>query len=246
VAEPTCELWAEASDLPETTQAAISGLDLAVVQAILHVATGQLYALSGRRWRGSCTRTVTLTSDCGGTEQGAVRLRTGPPAARPWTSLLQLPDDWPITTVTEVRDWDGTPIAPDRYRLVNGRSLEALDPATGRPTGWAWPEVTVTYTHGALPPEGGRQAAAILASELLLARAGSGACRLPERVQSITRQGVSIAVLDPMDFLDRGRTGLVEVDAWLTSVNPARARARPVVWSPDTSRTRTRSHPTGG
>lgn len=46
-----------------------------------------------------------------------------------------------------------------------------------------------------------------------------GACALPERVTTISRQGLSWTVLDPMDFLDRSRTGIGAVDQWLAAVN---------------------------
>jgi hypothetical protein len=247
IVSSVCSLWATTDDLPTDVTTAIAALDDAEVQALLYVASDTLYALSGRRWRGGgCTRTVTITTDCGGPEQGVVRLQTGAPAARAWTSRLQLPGDWPVTAITTLQDWDLTTIDPDRYRLVNGRELEALDPVSGRPVGWSWPEVTIAYEYGAAPPVGGKNAAVVFASQLLLGRVGAAGCRLPERVKEITRQGVSIAILDPFDFLDHGRTGLVEVDSWLATVNPAKARARPMVWSPDTDRTQVRSHPTGG
>lgn len=247
IASSVCSLWATDADLPTAITTAITGLDPAEIQGLLYVASEQLYALSGRRWKGGgCARTVTITTDCGGPEQGLVRMETGPPAARAWASRLQLPSDWPITAITELLNWDLTVIDPDRYRVVNGREAEALDPVSGRPIGWPWPEVTVSYEYGQPPPEGGKQSAIVLASELLLARTSSATCRLPDRVQSITRQGVSIAILDPFDFLDHGRTGVIEIDSWLAAVNPAKARSRPMVWSPDVDRTRTRSHPTGG
>ena len=237
-----CQPWITRDDLPEHIQDETGALDAAVVDATLLVASDQLYALSGRRWQGAgCSRTVTLESDCNGRgEQHTVRLLTGRPAAWPWASRLQL-GDYPVTQVTALLDQDGAVIPAEQWRLVNGRDLEALDPATGRPTGWRWTQVTVSYEYGQAPPAGGVAAAAVLAGELLLARAGSTHCRLPDRVQQVTRQGVSIAVLDPLDFLDRGRTGLIEVDTWIAAVNPGRARARPMVWSPDTARTRTRN-----
>jgi hypothetical protein len=43
---------------------------------------------------------------------------------------------------------------------------------------------------------------------------------LPERVQTITRQGVTVGFLDPQDFLEKGRTGITMIDLWLRSVNP--------------------------
>ena len=45
-------------------------------------------------------------------------------------------------------------------------------------------------------------------------------CALPERITSVTRQGVSWTVLDPQDFLDKGYTGMSRVDHWLAAVKP--------------------------
>ena len=56
-----------------------------------------------------------------------------------------------------------------------------------------------------------------LAEQYMLASTGQ-ACALPERVTSITRQGVSWTMLDPMDFLSAGLTGVGRIDTWLTTV----------------------------
>lgn len=42
-------------------------------------------------------------------------------------------------------------------------------------------------------------------------------CQLPERVVSINREGISMSLVDPQNFLDRGRTGVTRVDQWLAS-----------------------------
>ena len=63
-----------------------------------------------------------------------------------------------------------------------------------------------------------------------------GDCSLPERVTSVSRQGMSWTLLDPQDFLESGRTGIYEIDLMLASLNPARALARPRVFSPDLPR----------
>lgn len=63
-------------------------------------------------------------------------------------------------------------------------------------------------------PPGGRSAAFNLASEYAKAKTGKK-CALPERVTSISRQGVSWTILDPQDFMDKGLTGLGRIDHWL-------------------------------
>lgn len=76
--------------------------------------------------------------------------------------------------------------------------------------------VRVYYqTKSNLPP--GTEARIIwLAQQYLLASTGQ-ACSLPERVTSITRQGVSWTMLDPMDFLGVGLTGVGRIDTWLSA-----------------------------
>jgi hypothetical protein len=68
--------------------------------------------------------------------------------------------------------------------------------------------------------------------------AGDEDCALPQRVTSISRQGVSYTLLDSQDFIDDVRTGLYAVDLFLKTVNPDKARAKSRVFSPDVPRAR--------
>lgn len=94
----------------------------------------------------------------------------------------------------------------------------------------------VGYIWGVQPPAAGQVAATSLANQLVLGAAGSSACRLPERISSVSRQGVSWTIVDPQEFLSQGRTGLYEVDLFLSTVNPNHAQKRPRVFSPDLPR----------
>jgi hypothetical protein len=98
----------------------------------------------------------------------------------------------------------------------------------------------VTYLRGKPVPEYGLWAAGLLACELIKACAGPGEdceCRLPSNVQSVVREGVSIDLEvfrlggngDPLF----GRTGIPEVDLWLSSVNPNKVTSRSRAYSPD-------------
>lgn len=155
--------------------------------------------------------------------------------------LDELTLEGPVRSIEEVRV-DGAVLVATSYALYDKRRLVRLD-------GKAWPcgqdlsdpitaagTMQVSYTYGADVPEAGLMAAAELACQLALGASGSGDCRLPQRVQSITRQGVSMVMLDPQDFLDQGRTGLYLVDLFLSTYNPAGARRRATVWSPDINR----------
>lgn len=86
----------------------------------------------------------------------------------------------------------------------------------GEPGTW-----TVEYSHGRQPPVGGVQACIALARELAIGWAAnaqtSARCRLPRRVTTVSRQGVTLAVLDPLTLFADGLTGLSEVDLWVSS-----------------------------
>ena len=91
----------------------------------------------------------------------------------------------------------------------------------------------IQYWRGLPVPPGGRRAVAMLACELWKACTGDRSCRLPQHVQSITREGVQYQLVDPTDYTKGGRTGLPDVDMWLAQVNPHGMRAQPAVYSPD-------------
>ena len=80
--------------------------------------------------------------------------------------------------------------------------------------GCATNRVRVTYQIDNNLPPGTQGMVAYLACERSKAAAGK-ACSLPERVTSVTRQGVSWTLLDPQDFLAQGMTGVARLDQWL-------------------------------
>lgn len=87
---------------------------------------------------------------------------------------------------------------------------------------------TVTYTRGVPVPPGVGVLVGLLTKEFLAACSG-GKCRLPRRVQSVARQGVSYTMVDPADIYAAGKTGLSEIDLWLAAVNPTALQQRPTV-----------------
>lgn len=94
--------------------------------------------------------------------------------------------------------------------------------------------LAVEYTYGTNPPEDGVEAARALADELVMLFGGgdSAECRL-KNVTSFTRQGVDYEIEDARTILTDGRTGIPEVDLFVSSVNPTRARLRSKIISPD-------------
>lgn len=153
------------------------------------------------------------------------------------SSVLKIPG--PISEVTAIYI-DGFVFTD--YRVDDYSYLVRLDgegwPTTqdfsveyDQPGTWA-----VDYVRGVEVPTGGQIAAGVLACELSKAATADDSCRLPRRLQSITRQGVTVAVLDAFDDIDTGHTGIWIIDSWVASVTKARAGASTVVMSPDVPR----------
>lgn len=135
----------------------------------------------------------------------------------------------PVREITEITI-SGTPVDPATYELLNGYLVN-------RDAGWGWcSEPVITYTFGSRPPALGRMAARRLANELILAVEGDEACALPSRATSISRQGISFQIFDPQDFMDKGHTGLYEVDLFISTVNPGKNKKRAKVFTPDQRR----------
>jgi hypothetical protein len=139
----------------------------------------------------------------------------------------------PVTQVHSVRDRTGKIVNPSRYYLVDHSTLQAR---SGVP--WTPCNIEVTYTYGSPAPAAGRAAARVLATEFIKLWSGSDDCALPQRITSVSRQGVSYTILDNQDFIDDMRTGLYVVDLFLKSANPDKARAKARVFSTDIPRAR--------
>jgi hypothetical protein len=88
----------------------------------------------------------------------------------------------------------------------------------------------ITYVPGIEPDAAGLWAAGVLACEFARACSG-GKCRLPASVTTIARQGLAMNLSVSM-FPD-GMTGIREVDAYTSSINPNHLVVPPMVWSPD-------------
>lgn len=91
---------------------------------------------------------------------------------------------------------------------------------------------SITVTFGKEPPALIKLAASSLACELIKSCVGQP-CMLPQRVQSISRQGITIGMLDPMDFLKQGSTGIYIVELARNTFNPNRLMRNSRVFSID-------------
>jgi len=151
---------------------------------------------------------------------------------------------YPVTSITSVKI-DGVALATTEYRLDEWRYLTRMADANGDAQYWpgcqrldlddteegTW---SVTYVHGVVPPEIGKQAAAQLGAEIYQSCIG-GACKLPSGTVQVTRAGVSIQKAPFVSWgMQRGNwaTGLPLVDLFLSSRNPAGLKRRPVGWGP--------------
>jgi len=137
---------------------------------------------------------------------------TFPAAARyvgPQRSVLRLDEAfaYPVVSVDAVKEIDADGVAfewdTDAWRFDRPDRLvkQDIDDSTGawfptqdaaRPLSWPgqwWIEATI----GIAPPADVLMAAEFLAGELLLAHTDPERCSLPDRIQSITRQGVTMS-----------------------------------------------------
>lgn len=138
-----------------------------------------------------------------------------------------------VIKIHNLRDYDGAVIDPTKYYLAEHSTIIATPGAS-----WSPSNIEVTYTYGTEPPTAGKNAARILAIELVKLYEGDDSCALPQRVTSISRQGISYTLLDNQDFIDELRTGLYAVDLFLKTTNPDKARSRARVFSPDVPQAR--------
>lgn len=233
-----CAPWCTEADLPATRATLPDGTSW---DEVCWQSSELLYQFSGRQFAGECTSSVVLELPRRGGGGGDVPVwrpdggwPTGWLPVRPVREayvVVALPDP-PVTGVDTVTV-SGDPFTAWTAWFPSGH-LERTD-------GRSWPldgSVRVTYRHGVPAPSGGVASAVTLALELGKAQAGDASCKLPRRITQVQREGVTVALMDVGEHLDKQRTGLLDVDTWLTSVNPHRLSRRARAWSPDMPRTR--------
>jgi hypothetical protein len=139
----------------------------------------------------------------------------------------------PVTRIITIRNRNGLILDPSTYYLVDHSTIHIK---AGTP--WTPCNVEITYAYGITVPTAGKMAARKLAIEFARLWAGDEMCELPQRVTSVSRQGVSYTILDNQEFIDELRTGLYEIDLFLKVVNPDNARRKSKVFSVDQPRAR--------
>jgi len=139
----------------------------------------------------------------------------------------------PVSKVIALRNKMGELIDPSKYYLVDHSTIHV---AAG--TAWTPCNTEITYEYGTPVPVAGRMAARTMALEFAKLWAGDDDCALPQRVTSVSRQGISYTILDNQEFIEELRTGLYAVDLFLKTVNPDNARRKAKVFTPDVPRAR--------
>jgi hypothetical protein len=241
--------WIGIDELADAT------VDPAVAQDAIDAASFVLFHLSGRKYGGVrtvretyCQDGLDLSSTAYGVnrnllpgssgypalpvlEHGVITNRFGGPCGSCGCAHLIRLRGGPVLSVQEV--WNGdTQLPLSKVAIYDYRYLMAGTNQCWQTCG----ELEVTYTYGAPPPVMGKLAARALANEYVLAVTGDEECALPQRITSISRQGETWTLLDPQDFLEKGKTGIYQVDLFLATANPDGARLRSRVFSPDMHR----------
>lgn len=173
---------------------------------IIEAASNWLYARTCYRYPGACPITIWPCQEC--------NCGCHPCACGTW-SMLELPTEYPILSVTEVR-LDGVPFVD--FRLDRSQWIVRTD-------GERWPscnsfdlpntdsvEIQVDAIVGREPPIELQIAAADLACEMKKACNGDETCQLPPHVRSIARRGVAIEIESITELFESGLTGIQSVD----------------------------------
>jgi len=215
-----CEAW------PVEWCGDTSSFDEATVTAAHEAASRVLWSLTGRRF-GVCT------------------VVQGPPPGQSYCGLppsrfTRWPDTNPGTALwidgenASVIDVFIDGVAMDQADWTQaGKWLIRMDGEKWPLNTWTEPQrLFVEMAVGFEPPPIAAQAVGELAWELLKACDGAD-CALPARVQNLSRQGVSMNLIDSLEFLDSGKTGLPICDQFIYSVNPNKLDQGSRVLSPD-------------
>ncbi len=238
----------------------VDAITPAIADAATLLASSVLYEMSGRLWPGVCETTVRPAARRLHDPMPPQQLVTSddlfwstPPGWHESWGWYYDHDDldrgsrrrimlgfYPIVSISDV-SFAGVSLDPSVYRVDEGIWLVRTDGQfwpcrqdwwldDGEPNTWS-----VTFEYGALPPAEALTVTAVYACELAKSLAGLE-CSLPARTTSVTRQGMTQVLFDPLDLIMDGMIGLPIVDTWIKSVNPNRRKRRARIASPDIPR----------
>lgn len=138
----------------------------------------------------------------------------------------------PVNAVASVKV-DGATIDASAWVLYGDNRLVRVDGGTfpccqdiRRDPDTDFGTLEVRCTLGAPPDEAAQMAVQEIACEMLKAVEKPETCRLPRRVQSLTRQQLSVSFPNPSNAYSEGFTDLPLVDLWLSAMD-ADIRRRP-------------------
>lgn len=153
----------------------------------------------------------------------------------------------PVAAITNVTI-DAATVDPSTYRLDAADGAWWLVRNRDNDDTLCWPDCqnfdhpltaedtwSVTYDKGIPVPTAVADAAGVLAVEWARGCTG-GTCRLPGRMQNLIRQGITTTMVSVDTLLDRGLTGIVEVDQVIRAVNPFGRAGRARIASVETVR----------
>lgn len=103
----------------------------------------------------------------------------------------------------------------------------------------------ITVSQGRCVPPGGEWITGTLMCEFIKACLRRDDCELPRRIQTITRQGVTMGFNDEFENLGMLRTGIWEIDAWIEQARFTGA-ATPSIVSPELVRQTEQTWPRAG
>jgi hypothetical protein len=248
-----CTAWIDGEDVAACCS--VESSSGVLFEDVATTAYELLFELSGRQFVGSCEQTVRPCRDnCSCFPAQRLAYASGGSRLL-WTgaywgyngsahcgcgclSQVKL-SGYPVQSITEVKI-DGVVVEPSEYRLDEKRYLTRMNDTF-------WPSCqdlslpdseegtfSVSYVHGANPPQIAVSAAAQLACELYKECVGE-VCAMPRGATRITRQGIVIEKLAFTNWAFRERTwrtGMPLVDAFLSAYNSAGIMRRPVFWAP--------------
>lgn len=152
--------------------------------------------------------------------------------------LCSIPLPYPVCSVDQVLI-DGVVLDDTEYVVTNHNKLLRTKADGCWPTcnNLTLPDTeegtwSVSLTYGKPIPQLVLLAANEFACQLIKKCVGKP-CDLPQRIQSISRQGMNATFLDPMEFMSQGMTGIFLVDLAIKTYNPHRLYKKPSVVSPD-------------
>lgn len=156
------------------------------------------------------------------------------PAYRPVLEILSVEnvsDD--CTSVTDISN---------EFHLFAGEVRPISNSSWGRQSqvwicnscGQLHERIRLRYSFGSTVGAAAKRAVITMSRQMwLYEHPEAGECILPERVVSLNREGLSYSFIDPMNFLDIGRTGIPSVDIYLATVNPSKAKVPAAVYIPE-------------